>query len=90
MGASPTAVKGKWLAVWMGANKKPGGTREDEGKAMSTLRLKIPWLGFGNKKARGVNLRLEFFDTASAYNIGTISDLHEIYAFQSSFARLMS
>lgn len=55
---------------------------------MSALRLKIPWMGFGNKKARGVNLRLEFFDTASAYNIGTISDLHEIYAFQFGFARL--
>lgn len=33
-----------------------------------------------NVKAQGANLGLENSFTASAYNNGTISDLHEIYA----------
>lgn len=41
------------------------------------------------EKAQGVNLGLEFF-VSTIKAMATISDLHEIYAFQSSFARLES
>ncbi len=41
------------------------------------------------EKAQGVNLGLEFF-VSTIKAMATISDLHEIYAFQSSFARLLS
>lgn len=40
-----------------------------------------------NKKAQGVNLGLEFF-VSTIKAMATISDLHEIYAFQFGFARL--
>ncbi len=40
-------------------------------------------------KAQGVNLGLEFF-VSTIEAMATISDLHEIYAFQFGFARLTS
>lgn len=39
------------------------------------------------EKAQGVNLELEFF-VSTIKAMATISDLHEIYAFQFGFARL--
>lgn len=41
-------------------------------------------------KAQGVNLGLEFFCVSTIEAMATISDLHEIYAFQFGFARLTS
>lgn len=41
------------------------------------------------EKAQGVNLGLEFF-VSTIKAMATISDLHEIYAFQFGFARLTS
>src|SRR5690606_38494683 len=40
-----------------------------------------------NEKAQGVNLGLKLF-VSTIKAMATISDLHEIYAFQSSFASL--
>lgn len=61
---------------------------------MSALWPKVPCSGFcvrrtANKKTQGVNLGLEFF-VSTIKAMATISDLHEIYAFQFGFARLTS
>lgn len=54
--------------------------------------LRVPGSGFcvrraANEKAQGVNLGLEFF-VSTIKAMATISDLHEIYAFQFGFARV--
>ena len=53
------------------------------------LRVQCSYLLCRYEKAQGVNLGLEFF-VSTIKAMATISDLHEIYAFQSSFARLLS
>lgn len=53
------------------------------------LRVQCSYLLCRYEKAQGVNLGLEFF-VSTIKAMATISDLHEIYAFQFGFARLTS